>query len=179
MKKLILIVIFFSLMLTGGCQQNKKNVYKICFQDNMKNKTKIYNLSISTILDTTKFSYFIFNENDTINLYIENLIKKDNSIFIEGSTELKFDIKKGTCYKTMDYQFFDDSVKVCLIRKDIDSLINDVLFTYNVYEIYYSEFKMPDLYDARLFFDIEKKIFIRKEYFQNDFIIGEEYIIKN
>jgi hypothetical protein len=160
------------------CQNLKDNTYTFRYRDNIRNSEQKFFLSKDIINDTITLTYFDLKNSDTTILYQENLTTRNNSIFLDRETELRLNDIVGSCYKTGNSKVFNDSVKVCLTKSKVDTIINNVSYTYNVYEIYYSDFKMEDIENLRLYLDLNKKIFIKKEYFRNEYIVGEEALVQ-
>ena len=176
----IFIFFFISIIAVSQlyCQNLKDNINTFRHRNNMRNSEKTFFLAKDIIKDTITLIYFSLKNSDTTILYQENLVIRNNSIFLDGDTELRLNDTAGSCYKTGNSKVFNDSVKVCLTKAKVDTIINNVSYTYNIYEIFYSDFKMYGSEDLRLYLDLNKKIFIKKEYFRDEFIVGEETLIQ-
>lgn len=108
------------------------------------------------------------------------LTVKDSSVFLMGVTEFKLNKKSGYRYQTVDNICSDgDDVDVCIKKINQDTVINNVSYTYHIYEMYYSKFiGHDDTHDMRYYFDYSKKLIIKRESFSDEYVYVKEELIE-
>jgi hypothetical protein len=154
----------------------KGQTYKYRFTDFISNSKKEYLMERTVIGDSVLSEYFYAYEDS--NSYKEYIFRKEKSLFINGITELKNGSTQLN-YETIDNSlFFKRFVNVYVKSENLDTLINNIRYTYNIYEIYYSKLGDVDTDDLRLYVDIEKGIIIKREYFIEKTVYHREELIE-
>jgi len=170
MKKIFLYLLIVFSVFQCESQPTKKNIYMYKLTYNIPGDDKIYIMERNVKEDTIYMDYFWIKNKDTLFVHDNTLTKNGDNYFLDGVTELKNSKSHPVCYKTIDNVTEDDSVMVCVTKVGLDTIINKIKFKYNIYEIYYSGPGYDDVSDTRLFFDINKGILIKEEYFMNESI---------
>lgn len=180
-------ILIINILLLLGHPQGSKMKYDY-IETNLVHKRISFQSMITIITPNqdTIYKYYYYNIDSSFNVtklnsfdfkYIEPINK--NNHFIENTLEIKFNNPVTSWWKTIYDNEYTDSLSVKLLNIT-DTTINDISISKcYIYDVKYNkELKGEDFMDFILFFDFERRIIVRKEYYQNNVLTGYLEILK-
>lgn len=181
------ILFFITLFIINSCTQHssKKMKYDFVQEINYKNDTSYSSVVLEAIQDSVyKYYYFDLDSNFLIEEidkydYLSKEFYMNNYYFLYGIIKLKLNAQKGEEWKTQYEIDYQDSISVIVLNIAVDTTMNGIkIDKCYVYDLKYNKASAGEDYmDFRLFFDPERKITIRKEYYSNNRLKGSETLV--
>ena len=183
MKNLFFIITLISM----SCTQSSTEYMKYDFYHDSGINTKgSFSSVVTEYIQDTVFNYYFYglDSNFVINdiSNYDHLTKEyydHNSYFLYGVLKLKIDAFKGEEWKTQyDIGYFDS-----LTVKVLDIYFDTIIYEFNTSKCYLLDFNYDkrtageDFLDFRIYFDTNRKIAIKKEYYFDDRLKGYELLV--
>ncbi len=178
---------FVILFMVTSCTNHfpKKMKYDFVQEISYKSENSYSSLVLEINQDTVlKYHYFDLDSNFLIKdishySYLSKEPYSNNDYLLYGIVRLKLDAQKDEKWKTQYEKDYHDSLTVQVLNIAIDTVMNGIkIDKCYIYDLKYNPASAGEDYmDYRLYFDPERKVTIRKEYYSNNKFKGSETLV--